>query len=212
MFSYEGLGCIYWHMVSKLMLAIQEITLDASNTEAFKTLSSHYYDVQDGLGFRRTTAQYGAFTPDAYSHTPAHAGAQQPGLTGMVKEGLLCRFGELGVEISKQRIRFNPSLLREAELLKENTECTIIRTDGLEKTYSLLTDSLLFTLIQVPVIYKRTSNPLPVIKVYFNDDTHQVIDSDTLPVELSQLILNRDSNVDYIHVEQPSERFLSDTH
>lgn len=212
MFSYEGLGCIYWHMVSKLMLAIQEITLDASNTEAFKNLSSHYYDVQDGLGFRRTAAQYGAFTPDAYSHTPAHAGAQQPGLTGMVKEGLLCRFGELGVEISKQRIRFNPSLLREAELLKENTECTIIRTDGLEKTYSLLTDSLLFTLIQVPVIYKRTSNPSPVIKVYFNDETHQVIDSDTLPVELSQLILNRDSNVDYIQVEQPSERFLSDIH
>ncbi|MGR5470078.1 hypothetical protein ACPV51_22915, partial [Vibrio astriarenae] len=24
MFGYEGLGCIYWHMVSKLLLAVQE--------------------------------------------------------------------------------------------------------------------------------------------------------------------------------------------
>ena len=24
MYGYEGLGCIYWHMVSKLLLAIQE--------------------------------------------------------------------------------------------------------------------------------------------------------------------------------------------
>ena len=28
MFAYEGLGSIYWHMVSKLMLAVQEIALE----------------------------------------------------------------------------------------------------------------------------------------------------------------------------------------
>eukprot|EP01049_Picozoa_sp_SAG25_P021077 SAG25_NODE_7620_length_470_cov_0.991914_1_plen_97_part_10 len=27
MFGYEGLGCVYWHMVSKLMLAAQEVAL-----------------------------------------------------------------------------------------------------------------------------------------------------------------------------------------
>lgn len=24
MFGFEGLGCIYWHMVSKLLLAVEE--------------------------------------------------------------------------------------------------------------------------------------------------------------------------------------------
>ena len=34
------------------------------------------------------------------TRTPRAAGAQQPGMTGQVKEDLLCRFGELGVRVS----------------------------------------------------------------------------------------------------------------
>lgn len=209
MFAYEGLGCIYWHMVSKLMLAIQEITLDATNTADLKTLSDYYYDIQGGLGFRRTAAQYGAFTADAYSHTPAHAGAQQPGLTGMVKEGLLCRFGELGIQLQGQIISFKPSLLRATELLQAATSGEIIRSDGSKKTYILPKDSLLFTLVQVPVIYVRSSSKTPVIQIYFNNGTSQEIETDTLPADLSAEILNRNSTIDYIQVKQPAERFLS---
>jgi hypothetical protein len=209
MFAYEGLGCIYWHMVSKLMLAIQEITLEATNPADLKTLSNYYYDIQGGLGFRRTATQYGAFTADAYSHTPAHAGAQQPGLTGMVKEGLLCRFGELGIKITGQIISFKPALIKETELLKAATTSEIIRSDGLKKAYTLPEDSLLFTLVQIPVIYVRTSRKAPVTQIYFNNGTSQEIESDTLPADLSAGILNRNSTIDYIQVEQPAERFLS---
>ena len=42
---------------------------------------------------------YGAFPTDPYSHTPAGKGAQQPGMTGQVKEDVISRFGELGVEV-----------------------------------------------------------------------------------------------------------------
>ncbi len=38
---------------------------------------------------------YGAIPTDPYSHTPGFAGAQQPGMTGPVKEDI-CRLGELG--------------------------------------------------------------------------------------------------------------------
>ena len=38
------------------------------------------------FGKVKTVRSYGAFPSDPYSHTPAHAGAQQPGMTGQVKE------------------------------------------------------------------------------------------------------------------------------
>ena len=53
MFAYEGLGSIYWHMVSKLMLAVQEIALEEDRDEDFEALVASYYDVQNGLGFRK---------------------------------------------------------------------------------------------------------------------------------------------------------------
>ena len=36
---------------------------------------------------------YGAFPTDPYSHTPGGKGAQQPGMTGQVKEDLLAALG-----------------------------------------------------------------------------------------------------------------------
>jgi len=53
--------------------------------------------VRDGLGFNRTPGQYGAFPTEPYSHSPAFAGAQQPGMTGQVKEEIVARWGELAV-------------------------------------------------------------------------------------------------------------------
>ncbi len=74
MFGYEGLGCIYWHMVSKLLLAVQENYQRALNTapnsEACKQLAEYYYRVRDGIGFNKTPLNYGAFPTDPYSHTP----------------------------------------------------------------------------------------------------------------------------------------------
>ena len=99
-FAYEGLGSIYWHMVSKLLLAIQESALEAAkgdNKELTARLTEAYYDVRKGIGFNKTPELYGAFPQDPYSHTPKNQGAKQPGMTGQVKEEVLTRFGELGV-------------------------------------------------------------------------------------------------------------------
>ena len=74
-------------------------------------LTRLYDRVRHGLGFNKTAAEYGAFPTDPYSHTPAHAGAQQPGMTGQVKEELLARWAELGLTVSRGSIRFSPALL-----------------------------------------------------------------------------------------------------
>ena len=93
MFGYEGLGCIYWHMVAKLLLAVQEnlFAAEAAGDPPAARLAALYYDVRAGLGFNKTPAVYGAFPTDPYSHTPGHSGAQQPGMTGQVKEEILTR-------------------------------------------------------------------------------------------------------------------------
>ena len=94
MYAYEGIGSVYWHMVAKLLLAIQESILEASpgTDDALHDLIQLYDRVRRGLGFNKTAVEYGAFPTDPYSHTPAHAGAQQPGMTGQVKEELLTRW------------------------------------------------------------------------------------------------------------------------
>ncbi|MBT8096369.1 MAG: hypothetical protein KJO19_04990, partial [Woeseia sp.] len=78
MFGFEGLGCIYWHMVSKLLLAVQENYFAAVEQGADKKvcqrLGEFYYRVRKGIGFNKTPAEFGAFPTDPYSHNPRHAG------------------------------------------------------------------------------------------------------------------------------------------
>jgi hypothetical protein len=118
MFGYEGLGCIYWHMVAKLLLAVQERVFDAADARApeLAALQAHYRRVREGLGYRKPAHEYGAFPADPYSHTPGEGGAQQPGMTGQVKEEILTRWGELGLRVRGGRARFDPVLLDAAEL------------------------------------------------------------------------------------------------
>jgi hypothetical protein len=121
MFAYEGLGCIYWHMVAKLLLAVQERVFEASDAAApeLPALVAHYRRVREGLGYRKTAAEWGAFPADPYSHTAAEGGAQQPGMTGQVKEEILTRWGELGLRFEAGMILFDPVLLDPAEVPSE---------------------------------------------------------------------------------------------
>jgi hypothetical protein len=118
MFGYEGLGCIYWHMVAKLLLAVQERVFEAAELQApeLPALQHFYRRVRDGLGYRKTAAEYGAFPADPYSHTAGEGGAQQPGMTGQVKEEILTRWGELGLLMRDGWVLFRPVLLDAAEI------------------------------------------------------------------------------------------------
>jgi hypothetical protein len=121
MHGYEGIGSVYWHMVAKLLLAVQETYWAAIDQRApdelVRRLAEAYCHVRSGLGFRKAPDEFGAIPTDCYSHTPAHAGAQQPGMTGQVKEEVLTRFGELGLRVVSGRVSLSPGLLAPSEVL-----------------------------------------------------------------------------------------------
>ncbi len=125
-YAYEGLGSIYWHMVSKLLLAVQEnlqlAKQSGSAAEVIGALTDHYYSIRAGIGLNKGPELYGAFPFDPYSHTPWGAGVQQPGMTGQVKEDVLNRWAELGIGIEQGQIVLNPFFFDPQELLKEGVK------------------------------------------------------------------------------------------
>lgn len=157
MFGFEGLGSIYWHMVAKLLLAVQEQFLAAKSTACNPTtlqqLGELYYAVREGIGFNKTPAEYGAFPNDPYSHTPKHIGAQQPGMTGQVKEEVITRFNELGVRVSGGAVEFDPCLLRRREFTTEPQTFRYLDVAGVWQDLALPASSLVFTWCQVPIAY-----------------------------------------------------------
>jgi hypothetical protein len=206
-FMFEGLGSIYWHMVAKLLLAVQEnyryaLTHD-TDASAVQALAKAYDDIRDGLGFRKTPESYGAFPTDPYSHTPRHRGAQQPGMTGQVKEEILTRRGELGVEVTNGCLRFAPRLLHRAEFMKESHPFGYLTLAGEDKTWELPPESLAFTCCQVPVCY--TLADTTVITVEWADGRKEFVRSDSLSAEISSSIFGRRDEVARLIVQVPRQ-------
>jgi len=192
-YGYEGIGSIYWHMVSKLLLAVCETFQTADKENADKTILSelldHYYSVKEGLGIHKSPAVHGAIPIDAYSHTPAGEGARQPGLTGQVKEDIISRFGELGVIIRNGTIAFSASMLKPDEFLKEEEIFRYYDTEGKEFTIKLQAGQLAFTICQVPVIV-RSGNEQQM-KIFYNNSRETTIKGFVLDGETCKKIFGR---------------------
>jgi len=202
-FGYEGLGSIYWHMVSKLSLAVQENCLLAINNNEDDVivgrLLDHYYEINAGIGVHKSPELYGAFPTDPYSHTPATKGAQQPGMTGQVKEDVLTRFGELGVFVEDGKLGFNPRLLQTKEFLKVSSIFRFTNVNKEKQEIAIERNSLCFTYCKVPVIYKNSNrNGLQVI---YNNGNKLELDAMNLDLETSKSIFQRKGEVNQIIVE-----------
>jgi hypothetical protein len=191
-YKYEGLGSIYWHMVSKLLLAIGENIEQARNKGASRDillkLSKYYAEVQKGIGVHKTPDQYGAFPIDPYSHTPRMAGVQQPGMTGQVKEDVISRFYELGLMVNNGQISFDPVVLNKNEFIQPGTN----------DTYNLSAPHLYFTYCKVPVIYLLDDKQ--GIDLIFNNGVSSHIPGFTIDAENSHSIFNREGKINKIQV------------
>jgi hypothetical protein len=151
-YKYEGLGCIYWHMVSKLLVSVQEMMARTRDRTAFERLRHRYLDIRDGLGTHKSPAVYGAVPLDPYSHTPGFAGVQQPGMTGQVKEDIISRFGEMGASVESGCLIFSAAMVKRDEFLKYTDRFHYVDVDGIRQSLDLEAGSLAFTICQVPVV------------------------------------------------------------
>lgn len=201
-YGYEGLGSIYWHMVSKLLLATQECYLQSINEGAEEwitnNLEAHYYEIKAGIGLYKAPDLYGGFPTDAYSHTPSNSGVKQPGLTGQVKEDFISRMGELGVVISQGKILFKPDLLNPEEILDKKQLFEFYRINGERGQIYLKEKQLGFTFCQVPVVYTFSNED----NISISHDNGQItkIQGNQIDQALSRLIFSRSGEITLIEV------------
>jgi len=204
MFKYEGLGSIYWHMVSKLLLATAETITGAARAgtapDTLDQLLAHFDEIERGLGVHKTPACYGAFTTDPYSHTPGFVGVQQPGMTGQVKEDVISRFCELGVRVDNGEVEFAPVLLRRDEFLAEPVSWTFAAS-GTLRSEAIEAGCLAFTVAGVPVVYRLAQSRS--ITVFEGDGDPVAIEGGRLGLALSESLFRRDKRVRKIVVGIP---------
>jgi hypothetical protein len=180
-YKYEGLGSIYWHMISKLVLVIAE-NLERFHEEKVEKnildkLTKHYYEVKDGIGAHKSPKVYGAFPFDPYSHTPTMAGVQQPGMTGLVKEDIISRFIELGIKVENGCLSINPTFLKPLEFIHSTSE----------------TAYLSFTYCSIPFEYQL--NEKEGIELIYRDGKTVMIEDYSLNPVQSQAVFNRDRQI-----------------
>ncbi len=208
MYAYEGIGSVYWHMVAKLLVAVQESILDAapgSGAGSLDHLIRLYDRIRGGLGFNRTAADYGAFPTDPYSHTPAHAGAQQPGMTGQVKDELLTRWAELGVVVRQGSIHFSSVLLSEAEFRSGPGAFSLLDVDGRAAHLDLAPGTAAFTLCRVPVIV-RAVDTAPTIVITSTGGARNEIPGSTIDETISREIFDHTGRVARLDVSLTPSR------
>ena len=202
-FGFEGLGSIYWHMVSKLALAVQEVLWESihkqSDSDVIASLEKHYYEVVDGIGAHKTPKAYGAFPTDPYSHTPAGRGAQQPGMTGQVKEDILCRLGEFGVYAQDGKLFFNPTIVRTEEYVEEEKEFEFYDIENKKQTLTIPKHALCFTYCQVPIVYHNESNATGIELVLSNGEQEK-IDQHHLDADDAANLFSRNGKISQINI------------
>jgi hypothetical protein len=204
MYKYEGLGCIYWHMVSKLLLATSE-TIGAAcrgriDRDVLSALLDHFDRIQAGLGVHKSPAQYGAIPLDPYSHTTGFSGVQQPGMTGQVKEDMITRFAELGVDVEAGEVIFSPLMLRKSEFISEPVTWNYT-TGNSEQRLELASGTLAFTLCGVPVIYRLAESA--AIEVDAGDEGVFSISGNRLGADWSAALFRRENRISQLLVDLP---------
>ncbi len=198
-FAYEGLGSVYWHMVSKLLLAVEENIFTCNNANLTAKLIEKYREIRAGLGFNKTPEQFNGFPSDPYSHTPKGQGARQPGMTGTVKEEIITRLKELTLTVEDGCLVFDPILFDRTELLSSPASFSYLAVDGTFRTIEIPVASAAYTYCQTPIILQLGEETK--ISIFTTDHKATEYSGNKLDKAASEHVFLRDGLIEKILVQ-----------
>jgi len=186
------------------METVKNAEVAGASAETVAGLKAAYYDVREGIGFNKTPDVYGAFPTDPYSHTPGFAGARQPGMTGQVKEEVLTRLLELGVEVSAARVTFKPTVLRKSEFLESPAVLRYSDVTGASREVALEAGELAFTYCQVPVVMAIAESAS--ITLHSSDGSIETVAGSELTEAQSEALFKKNGR--YIRIDVCVDRVM----
>lgn len=124
-------------------------------------------------------------------------------MTGQVKEEILTRLGELGVQIEGGCLRFNPTLLTTHEFFKTSHVFQYIDVNGEIQAWMLDAMTLAFTAFQTPICYQLADQPS--ITVNRVDGEILVIAGNQLPSAECKALFARNHVIQSITVKIPKD-------
>ncbi|MEQ9169067.1 MAG: hypothetical protein RLO12_22605, partial [Fulvivirga sp.] len=133
-------------------------------------------------------------------------GAQQPGMTGQVKEDILSRFGELGVLVKNGQIAFNPCMLRKNEFIQERSTFQYYDVNSSLQTLTLPAGSVCFTYCQIPLQY--TLSESEGIEILYSNGKVENLPTLTLDTRVSSLVFKRSGDISQIIVHIKEDNLL----
>ena len=119
-------------------------------------------------------------------------------MTGQVKEDIIARWGELGIQVREGSIHFNPVLLRRQEFLSAPGEFHFVDVHGEKHREHLEKDTLAFTYCQVPVVYRMSAKREIVVRM--KDGPAHRIPGQNLGTEFSMKLFNRSGDIERLEV------------
>jgi hypothetical protein len=122
-------------------------------------------------------------------------------MTGQVKEEILTRAGELGVQAVGGRIRFDPALLDDAEFCEDGGDFEYIDALGQAASWRMPRRSVGFTCCGTPVCYVR--GPESRIRVERADGRAAAREGSGLTLAESAEVLTRSGEILRITVTVP---------
>ena len=119
-------------------------------------------------------------------------------MTGQVKEDIIARMAELGVETSNGQISFSNAIFNENEYLTKRVNFEYINTKGHRSIIELKKGTFAFTICQTPVVYQRSRKSL--IEITYSSGETDKITGLLLPQNISKKIFERDGTIEKIIV------------
>ena len=127
-------------------------------------------------------------------------------MTGQVKEDIINRWAELGVQAHQGRLSYKPTFLRKSEFIDQEDSLSCYSYLGEVIKVIVPENGLGFTYCQTPVVYKIADNN--DLNIFYTDGSSKKVEGCTLDLEDSKSVFKRKGKILRIELSIKEENLL----